>query len=65
MAHRASVVLVACAIAAVAGAQTSPVVPVTPDIPTDSYSAGRALVADLGRIVTPKGVQEKIGRAHV
>ena len=58
MAHRASVVLVACAIAAVAGAQTSPVVPVTPDIPTDSYSAGRALVADLGRIVTSKGVQE-------
>ncbi len=43
---------------AIAAAQTPPVVPVTPDVPLDSYSPGRALVADLDRIVTPNGVQE-------
>ena len=32
--------------------------PVTPDAGTDAYSPGRALVADLNRIVTPNGVQE-------
>lgn len=58
MAHRAIVILAACAIAAVAGAQTPPVVPVTPDVPADTYSPGRALIADLNRIVTPTGVQE-------
>ena len=32
--------------------------PVVPVIPIDSYSPGRALVADLDRIVSPNGVQE-------
>lgn len=31
---------------------------VTPAVATDAYSPGRALVADLNRIVTPHGVQE-------
>lgn len=41
-----------------ATAQSIPVEIVVPDIPTDSYSPGRALVADFDRIVTPNGVQE-------
>ncbi len=39
-------------------AQTLQVEPVTSEIPVDSYSPGRALVADLNRIVSPNGVQE-------
>ncbi|MEO7681616.1 MAG: alpha/beta hydrolase [Sphingomonas sp.] len=35
-----------------------PVVPVKPEIATDAYSPGRALVSDLDRIVTPDGIQE-------
>jgi proline iminopeptidase len=45
-------------LAGTAAAQTAVVERVTPDIPADSYSPGRALVADLNRIVTPNGVQE-------
>ncbi|NEX92586.1 alpha/beta hydrolase [Caulobacter sp. 17J65-9] len=36
----------------------SAVEPVTPSIPADTYSPGRALVTDFDRIVTPGGVQE-------
>jgi proline iminopeptidase len=50
--------LVASAIVQSAAAQTPNVVLVPLDIPADNYSPGRALVADLDRIVTPNGVQE-------
>lgn len=42
----------------VAAAAPRAVVAGTAAIPTDDYPAGRALVGDLDRIVTPKGVQE-------
>ena len=58
MARRAMLILAAGVFAAAAGAPAPPVVPVTPDIAPDAYSPGRALVADLDRIVTPAGIQE-------
>jgi proline iminopeptidase len=56
--HRLIIMLAALGFVVAAAAQTPPIVPVTPDIPPDSYSPGRALVADLDRIVTPNGIQE-------
>jgi len=58
LAHRALVILATCVVAVATAAPAPPVVPVTPDIPADTYSPGRALIADLGRIVTPRGVAE-------
>jgi len=48
--------LAAIGLALPAAGQT--VEPVTPEIPADDYSPGRALVADFDRIVSPDGVQE-------
>lgn len=45
-------------LAAALAAQAPAVTPVTPNIPADTYSPGRAIVADLNRIVTPRGVHE-------
>ena len=50
--------IIAAASVALAAGATTPVVPVTSSIPPDSYSLGRALIADLDTIVTPRGVQE-------
>ena len=54
----AGALLAACCLAGVAIAQSVPVEPVTPAIPSDAYSPGRALIADFDRIVAPAGVQE-------
>ena len=51
-------IAVAAAALAVAATQTQPVVAVSAGAPSDAYSPGRALVGDLDRIVTPRGVQE-------
>jgi proline iminopeptidase len=48
----------AASLLAGAASAQPPVEPVTPDIPADAYSPGRALVADFDRIVSPRGVQE-------
>jgi len=58
MEWRAIIMALAAAACAGGAIAQAPIVPVTPDIPTDAYSPGRALVADLDRIVSPNGVQE-------
>jgi len=58
MGWRAIIMALAAAACAGGAIAQAPIVPVTPDIPTDAYSPGRALVADLDRIVSPNGVQE-------
>lgn len=52
--------LVGPGMSSAAVAQSVPVEIVVPDIPSDDYSPGRALVADFDRIVTPNGVQESV-----
>ena len=60
MLYRALATLAATLVAAAAAAQPSPssVEPVTPSVAADTYSPGRAVVADLDKIVSPNGVQE-------
>lgn len=58
MLRHAILALAMSGLVSAAAAQDPLVAPVTPNIPPDSYSAGRALVADLDRIVSPRGVQE-------
>ncbi|WP_222934529.1 alpha/beta fold hydrolase [Caulobacter sp. 17J80-11] len=57
--YRALAAVAAALFASAAAAQApSAVEPVTPSIPADAYSPGRALVTDFDRIVAPNGVQE-------
>jgi len=58
IAHDLMIALLFCASTQAAALDPLEVTPVTPDIPQDAYSGGRALVADVDKIVTPSGVQE-------
>lgn len=64
MPFRALAAVVAALVASSAAAQPAaqpsspPVELVTPSIPADTYSTGRAVVTELDKIVTPEGVQE-------
>jgi pimeloyl-ACP methyl ester carboxylesterase len=58
MRNRILSVMATLCLTGVVSAQAPLVEPVTPDIPSDEYSLGRALVADFDRIVNPNGVQE-------
>lgn len=55
---RLATVLIALGLASTAVAQTAPPAPAA--APADIYAPGRAIVADINRIVTPKGVQETL-----
>jgi proline iminopeptidase len=55
---RLATVLIALGLASNALAQTAPPAPAA--APADIYAPGRAIVADINRIVTPKGVQETL-----
>ena len=56
--RRAAAFLWAVIAPGAAPAQTPAIAPVTPVIPADLYTPGRALIADLDRVVTSVGVQE-------